>query len=126
MFSVLHALTDIVFCVQALTMNSEARKTSTVGEIVNLMSVDAQRLQDITGYLWMLWSAPLQIGLALYLLYGTMGSAIFAGLAIMILMLPINAVIAIKTRKLQVAQMKLKDSRIKLMNEVLNGVKVCF
>ena len=30
-------------------MSNEARKTSTVGEIVNLMSVDAQRMQDVTG-----------------------------------------------------------------------------
>ena len=30
-------------------MTSEAKTTSTVGEIVNLMSVDCQRLQDITG-----------------------------------------------------------------------------
>ena len=26
---------------------------------------------------------------------------------------------------LQMTQMKLKDSRIKMMNEVLNGIKVC-
>ena len=42
-------------------MSHEARKDTTVGEIVNLMSVDAQRLQDVTGYLWMLWSSPLQV-----------------------------------------------------------------
>ena len=42
-------------------MSNEARKDTTVGEIVNLMSVDAQRLQDVTGYLWMLWSSPLQV-----------------------------------------------------------------
>ena len=55
-------------------MNSEAKKTSTVGEIVNLMSVDCQRIQDITGYLWMLWSAPVQITLALVLLWNTIGN----------------------------------------------------
>ena len=42
----------------------------------------------------------------------------------MILMMPLNAVIAMKQRKLQVAQMTYKDGRIKLMNEVLNGIKV--
>ena len=57
-------------------MNSEAKKTSTVGEIVNLMSVDCQRIQDITGYLWMLWSAPVQITLALVLLWNTIGNNI--------------------------------------------------
>ncbi|KAL5019777.1 hypothetical protein ScPMuIL_002669 [Solemya velum] len=109
---------------KALTMSNEARKEKTVGEIVNLMSVDCQRIQDLTGYLWMLFSAPLQIGLALALLYGTLGYSVLAGLAIMILLMPINAYIAIKQRKLQVAQMKFKDARIKMMNEVLNGVKV--
>ena len=34
-------------------MSNEARKTSTVGEVVTLMSVDAQRLQDITGYVYL-------------------------------------------------------------------------
>ncbi|KAL5019772.1 hypothetical protein ScPMuIL_002664 [Solemya velum] len=42
----------------------------------------------------------------------------------MILLMPMNAVLAMRQRKLQVAQMKFKDARIKLMNEVLNGVKV--
>ena len=34
-------------CVQALLLNNSARKESTAGEMVNLMSVDAQRLMDL-------------------------------------------------------------------------------
>jgi len=89
---------------QALTMSNEARKTTTVGEIVNLMSVDAQRLQDATGYLWMTWSAPVQISLAIYMLWTLMGVSVLAGLAVMVLVIPINAVIAAVSRKLQVSQ----------------------
>lgn len=76
------------------------------------------------GYLWMLWSAPVQIILAMVLLWQTLGPSVLAGLAIMILLMPVNAVIATRQRKYQVQQMTLKDSRIKLMNEVLNGIKV--
>jgi ATP-binding cassette subfamily C (CFTR/MRP) protein 1 len=54
-------------------MSNTARKESTVGEIVNLMSVDAQRFMDLTAYLNMIWSAPLQIALALYFLWDTLG-----------------------------------------------------
>jgi ATP-binding cassette subfamily C (CFTR/MRP) protein 1 len=54
-------------------MSNTARKESTVGEIVNLMSVDAQRFTDLTTYLNMIWSAPLQIALALYFLWETLG-----------------------------------------------------
>ena len=54
---------------QALVISSAARRSSTVGEIVNLMSVDAQRFMDLITYINMIWSAPLQVVLALYFLW---------------------------------------------------------
>ncbi|XP_060079836.1 multidrug resistance-associated protein 1-like [Ylistrum balloti] len=109
---------------KSLCMNSEAKKQKTVGEIVNLMSVDCQRMQDLSGYLWMLWSAPVQIILAMWLLWNQLGPSVLAGLGVMILLIPLNMFISIKQRALQVNLMKLKDKRLKLMSEVLNGMKV--
>ncbi|XP_068555233.1 multidrug resistance-associated protein 1 isoform X4 [Anas acuta] len=109
---------------KALVITNSARKTSTVGEIVNLMSVDAQRFMDLATYINMIWSAPLQVILALYLLWRNLGPSVLAGVAVMILLVPINAVMAMKTKTYQKAQMKSKDNRIKLMNEILNGIKV--
>nr|XP_046270771.1 multidrug resistance-associated protein 1 [Scatophagus argus] len=109
---------------KAVVISSAARRTSTVGEIVNLMSVDAQRFMDLITYINMIWSAPLQVVLALYFLWQNLGPSVLAGVAVMVLMVPVNAVIAMKTKTYQVAQMKSKDSRIKLMNEILNGIKV--
>ncbi|NXN86769.1 MRP1 protein, partial [Bombycilla garrulus] len=109
---------------KALVITNSARKTSTVGEIVNLMSVDAQRFMDLATYINMIWSAPFQVILALYLLWRNLGPSVLAGVAVMVLLVPINAVMAMKTKTYQVAQMKSKDNRIKLMNEILNGIKV--
>ncbi|KDR24195.1 Multidrug resistance-associated protein 1, partial [Zootermopsis nevadensis] len=109
---------------KALRMSNTARKESTVGEIVNLMSVDAQRFVELTAYLNMIWSAPLQIALALYFLWDTLGPSVLAGLAVMIILIPVNAVIANRVKTLQIRQMKSKDERVKLMNEVLSGIKV--
>ena len=95
-----------------------------MGEIVNLMSVDAQRFMDLSPYFHTLWSAPLQIILSLVFLYLTMGPPIFAGFAVMVLMIPLNSGLGSWMQKLQVKQMSHKDSRIKLVNEVLNGIKV--
>lgn len=47
-----------------------------------------------------------------------------AGLGVMLLMVPLSGVIAAKLRDLQIVQMKVKDERVKSMNEVLNGMKV--
>ncbi|CAB1338215.1 unnamed protein product, partial [Coregonus sp. 'balchen'] len=109
---------------KSLIITNAAKRTSTVGEIVNLMSVDAQRFMDLTTFLNMLWSAPLQIILALYFLWQNLGPSVLAGVAVMILLIPLNAAIAVKTRAYQVEQMQYKDARIKLMNEILNGIKV--
>uniref|UniRef100_A0A1Q3FWR2 ABC-type glutathione-S-conjugate transporter n=2 Tax=Culex tarsalis TaxID=7177 RepID=A0A1Q3FWR2_CULTA len=109
---------------KALIISNSARKASTVGEIVNLMSVDAQRFMDLTTYINMLWSAPLQIALALFFLWEILGPSVLAGLAVMIILIPVNGVIANKIKTLQIKQMKNKDERVKLMNEVLSGIKV--
>ena len=70
------------------------------------------------------WVCPLQIGLAIFFLYLEMGPSVFAGLLVMILLLPLNGFLASLQRKLQVKQMKHKDERVKMMNEILNGIKV--
>lgn len=82
------------------------------------------RFMDLTAYISMIWSAPLQIALALYFLWAILGPSVLAGLGVMIILIPINAVIANKAKTYQMKQMKNKDERVKLMNEVINGVKV--
>ncbi|CAO3569188.1 unnamed protein product [Mortierella alpina] len=109
---------------KSLKLSNSARQTFTAGEIVNHMSIDAQRVQDLVTYLHVVWSGLFQIGIALYLLYSTMGWAIFAGVTVMILMIPLNARLSVYTKNFQQQQMKNKDTRIKLMNEILNGIRV--
>uniref|UniRef100_A0A8D2ADU8 ABC-type glutathione-S-conjugate transporter n=1 Tax=Sus scrofa TaxID=9823 RepID=A0A8D2ADU8_PIG len=109
---------------KALVITNSVKRESTVGEIVNLMSVDAQRFMDVVPFLNLLWSAPMQIILAMYFLWQNLGPSVLAGVALMILLIPLNGVVAMKMRMFQVEQMKFKDSRIKLMSEILGGIKV--
>jgi hypothetical protein len=53
-----------------------------------------------------------------------MGPSIGAGVGILILAIPLNTYIARKMRTYQKAQMGNKDARVKLMNEILNGIRV--
>lgn len=52
------------------------------------------------------------------------GLSAFAGLAFMIILIPINTIAANKVKQLQSLQMKLKDERVKVTTEVLSGIKV--
>ena len=58
------------------------------------------------------------------LLYRELGASVFAGVGVMILLLPLNGIFGTIQRKFQIKQMAHKDERIKMMNEVLNGIKV--
>ena len=109
---------------KSLRLSIGARQASTHGAIVNLMAVDAQRFQDLMPYLHMVWSAPMQIALALFFLYQVLGPSIFAGFLLMVVLIPINGVIAKKMRGFQTRQMGIKDTRLKLLNEIFNGIKV--
>uniref|UniRef100_A0A663DU40 ATP binding cassette subfamily C member 2 n=1 Tax=Aquila chrysaetos chrysaetos TaxID=223781 RepID=A0A663DU40_AQUCH len=109
---------------KALTMSSATRKESTVGETVNLMSADAQRFMDTANFVHQLWSSPLQIILAIVFLWGELGPSVLAGIAVMVLLIPINGFLVAKAKTIQVRNMKNKDERMKIMSEILNGIKI--
>lgn len=44
----------------------------------------------------------------------------------MVVLVPLNGVVANKVKTLQISQMKNKDERVKLMNEIISGMKVYF
>ncbi|EAW12826.1 ATP-binding cassette glutathione S-conjugate transporter YCF1 [Aspergillus clavatus NRRL 1] len=116
------ALTAMIYS-KSLRLSSEGRASKTTGDIVNHMAVDQQRLSDLTQFGMQLWSAPFQITLCMLSLYQLVGVSMFAGIGVMILMIPLNGAIARMMKKLQIIQMKNKDSRSRLMTEILNNIK---
>ncbi|KAE8913580.1 Multidrug resistance-associated protein 1 [Phytophthora fragariae] len=109
---------------KSLVLSAAARQKKTTGEITNLMSIDAQRLQELSTYINSVWFSLFQIVVACYLLWKQIGPATFAGVAVIILMLPVTAGISKLMRRLQLKLMEVKDERIKICNEVLAGMKV--
>ncbi|CAB3400919.1 unnamed protein product [Caenorhabditis bovis] len=116
-------LTSAVYS-KTLNLSNDAKKGKSTGSIVNLMSVDIQRIQDMTTFVMLLWSAPLQVLLSLYFLWKLLGVSVLAGFVILLLMVPFNSWISVQMRNCQMEQMKYKDERIKMMSEILNGMKV--
>ncbi|KAI1777523.1 ABC transporter type 1, transmembrane domain-containing protein [Hypoxylon cercidicola] len=108
---------------KSLKLSNEGRSTKTTGDIVNYMAVDAQRLQDLTQFAQQLWSAPFQIALCMVSLYQLVGWSMLSGIAVMLAMIPINGYIAKLMKRLQKDQMKNKDSRSRLIAEIINNMK---
>lgn len=107
---------------KALVLSNDERTRSS-GDIVNLMSVDATRLQDLCTYGLISISGPIQITLAFISLYNLLGWSAFVGVGIMIISIPINTSIARILKGLQEQQMKNRDKRTRLMSELLANIK---
>ena len=75
---------------KSLRLSATSRKTSTIGEMTNLVAINAQLFQNLTPYLNMLWSSPLQIIICIYILWRYLGIAAFAGFATIFLFIPLN------------------------------------
>ncbi|GAA5929198.1 hypothetical protein JCM1841_006231 [Sporobolomyces salmonicolor] len=108
---------------KALVLSPAERGGRMTGDIVNLQSTDATRLNDVTTYAQVAWSGVFQITLAFISLYGLLGWSMFVGVAVMIASIPLTGMIARYQTKLQRRQMKNKDQRTSIMSEILNNIR---
>ena len=95
-----------------------------VGQVMNYMNIDTDRIVNFSPSLQALWSLPFQFIVSFYLLYNQLGWAVLAGLGITIIMFPINKCIADLIGKFSTKMMKAKDNRVQCMSEVLQGIRV--
>ncbi|XP_066402761.1 ATP-binding cassette sub-family C member 10 [Molothrus aeneus] len=109
---------------KALRVSSTSLARFTVGEIVNFMSTDTDRLVNFCYSFHELWSLPVQLAITLYLLYQQVGIAFLGGMALALLLVPINKIIANRIMVNNEEMLKHKDTRVKLMTEFLCGIRV--
>ncbi|XP_064091164.1 LOW QUALITY PROTEIN: multidrug resistance-associated protein 1-like [Macrobrachium nipponense] len=109
---------------KAMRLSTSARTRYTIGEITNLMSLDSQRVSDTVFFLNHVWGGPMIISIVLYLLWQILGPPVLAGVGILVLLVPVNSVIANKIKVFLLRKMKLQDKRIKMLTEIISGIKV--
>eukprot|EP01047_Picozoa_sp_COSAG01_P050986 COSAG01_NODE_5208_length_4408_cov_25.878394_6_plen_90_part_00 len=69
-------------------------------------------------------SSPFQIMCSMVLLWQQIGPSVLAGLTVMLIVIPLNAYMARIQQRMQKQLMVARDERVKVFNEVLNGVKI--
>ncbi|KAM9598635.1 ATP-binding cassette sub-family C member 6 isoform 4-T4 [Morphnus guianensis] len=117
------AVTGLVYR-KILVMSNASRKAATVGEIVNLVSVDVQKLMDLIIYFNGTWLAPIRIIICFVFLWQLLGPSALTSIAVFLFLLPLNFMITKKRSQFQETQMKHKDERAKLISAILSDIKV--
>ncbi|CAH8680240.1 unnamed protein product [Schistosoma haematobium] len=121
--SVRSALTSAIYR-KSLRLSSEARNQYTTGELINLLSVDVNRIKELFMFSFLVWDALIEFGLSFILLWRQLGSAAIAGVGFLLLVLPLNCLLIWATQKFEIREMKYKDKRMKCLGEVLAAIRV--
>ncbi|CAL9690131.1 unnamed protein product [Knipowitschia caucasica] len=109
---------------KALCLNSTALAKTTTGQIVNLLSNDVNKFDEVTLYLHFLWIGPLQALAVILLLLYTLGPSCLAGMAIFFILMPVQTMFGRLFSRFRAETAILSDDRIRTMNEVISGIRV--
>jgi ABC-type multidrug transport system fused ATPase/permease subunit len=116
------ALVGMIYA-KAFHLSSKERSKRTIGELVNHMAIDANIFNDMTFYFYPIFT-PIIVVMCVVLLWQEIGVSNLAGIGVIILFFPLNFFLGRRMMRLQRELMEIRDSRSKLTNEVLQGIRV--
>ncbi|XP_064477021.1 ATP-binding cassette sub-family C member 3-like [Ornithodoros turicata] len=96
----------------------------TVGEVVNCLTLDTDKVFQAVLFTGEIWGAPLRLVLTLVMLWQYLGPSCLVAVGIVLLILIFSFVFAKSIQSVQAAQMSTKDLRVKYINELFNGIKI--
>lgn len=109
---------------KCLWLSGMGTSDTTTGRIQNLMASDAQFFLQFAPQMNNAFAAPIQIIVAFSWLGATVGASFLAGMGVILISVPMQGMIIAKYFKCQVLRLKLTDERVKLCNEMVQGMRV--
>ncbi|KAG5204285.1 hypothetical protein JEQ12_002261 [Ovis aries] len=108
---------------KALRLSSSAMGKTTTGQVVNLLSNDVNRFDQVMMFLHYLWVGPLQAVAVIALLWMEIGISCLAGIAVLIILLLLQSCFGKLFSSLRSKTAALTDKRIRTMSEVITGIR---
>lgn len=93
------------------------------GQVISLISSDCDRIVNLCPSIMASFSCPLQLLIAMILLYQQLGETFLAGVAVALVILPTNKWICTKIGQFTQKMMEAKDERLRIMSEILRGIR---
>ncbi|CAI5958721.1 unnamed protein product [Closterium sp. NIES-65] len=109
---------------KALGMKQVALGEATSGRMLNLITNDTQKLLDAITYFHYVWLAVLDLTVICALVIVEAGVAALGGVAVVFLIQPLIVWMAKRVAALRPKALKFTDARVRLLGEVLSGMRV--
>ncbi|XP_057328153.1 probable multidrug resistance-associated protein lethal(2)03659 [Microplitis mediator] len=108
---------------KALKLSRTALGESTVGQVVNLLSNDVNKIDLAVVFFHYLWISPVGTVIITYLMYLEVGAAAIIGVASLLMFIPLQGWLGKKSSILRLRTAILTDERIRLTNEIISGIQ---
>ena len=109
---------------KSFRLSGAARQQFSVGKAVQLMSADVLRVDTAWEYLHFTWAGPLQLSITFIMLYRLLGWSSFIGSVVLFVFIPIHAIIVYVLSKQRDRVSKVTERRIRLLQEIILGIKI--
>ncbi|KAH9652209.1 ABC transporter C family member 3 [Citrus sinensis] len=109
---------------KSLKLSSQAKQGNTSGEIINFMTVDAERVAELSWYIHDPWLFLLEVALSFLILYKSLGIASVAAFFGTVIFMLVNVPLSRVQEKFQNELMKSKDERMKATSEILRNMRI--
>nr|POF14557.1 abc transporter c family member 3 [Quercus suber] len=109
---------------KGMNLSCQSKQGHTSGEIINLMTVDAERIGDFGWFLHDPWMVLVQVAVALLILYKNLGLASIAAFVATVLVMLANYPLEKFQEKFQDKIMESKDKRMKATSEILRNMRI--
>ncbi|XP_077355333.1 ATP-binding cassette sub-family C member 9 isoform X2 [Festucalex cinctus] len=96
----------------------------TMGQINNLVAIETNQLMWFLFLCPNLWAMPVQILMGVMLLYYLLGWSAVVGASVIVLLAPVQYIIATKLANVQKSTLEHSTDRLKKTSEILKGIKL--
>ncbi|GLG99905.1 Probable multidrug resistance-associated protein lethal(2)03659 [Gryllus bimaculatus] len=108
----------------ALRLSQSALGRTAAGQMVNLLSNDVSRFDQVSMLLHYMWAAPLTGAICAYFMYREVGWPAFTGIAAVFVVVPLQAYLGKMSAKFRHKTAVKTDERVRLMDEIISGIQV--
>ncbi|XP_072166090.1 ATP-binding cassette sub-family C member 10-like [Diadema setosum] len=119
-----HPVLVAVIYRKSLAISATTLSAFTRGQIMNFMMSDADDIVELPYRMQLLWAQLITVASSLYLIYRQVGVLVLIGPGLMMILIPVTKFVSGRITEEQKLKSNRVDSRIKVMTEILKGIRV--
>ncbi|KAA3682525.1 ATP-binding cassette, subfamily C (CFTR/MRP), member 4 [Paragonimus westermani] len=107
-----------------LKLNQKAMTSTTAGQVINLLSSDAQRFELSFMFIHYGWIGPVQAVIVFWLMSEITFYPTLCAAAVMVFFIPMQSLMNHAYARIKIRIAQITDERIRILSDVINGIKI--